>query len=313
MALTAFPTILFNTSTGSDSLASGAGPATAITCLVNGAVTNSTTIVVDTASADLGTIAQDGSAALFITGIGFVRISTTNNGTLTIVVETAVTIGDNVQLAIGGKRATLDATESRRLWAATASPTAVGASGQWAIQLEDDQSISSTITVAFTAGVGYLTMQGDSTSSRRTITQTGNATHFTLNTANKLRNENLVFRNSNATKNEVFTSSAASIITFGNCIIGASDGTNCPKSIGIRTASSYFLRLYNTSAIRLTSVGVSLTASTLEMFGSEISRCGDALCVHSVAQLRGWNIIHVGTDSCAYHEQHDSRQYRRWH
>jgi hypothetical protein len=119
-------------------------------------------------------------------------------------------------------------------------------------------------------------MQGDSTSSRRTITQTGNATHFTLNTANKLRNENLVFRNSNATKNEVFTSSAASIITFGNCIIGASDGTNCPKSIGIRTASSYFLRLYNTSAIRLTSVGVSLTASTLEMFGSEISRCGGA-------------------------------------
>jgi hypothetical protein len=174
MALTVFPTLMFNSGTGSDSLASGAGPATAITCLVNGAVTNSTTIVVDTASADLDTIAEDGSAVLFITGIGFVRIDTVDNATLTIVVETAVTIANDVQLAIGGKRATINATESRRLFAVTSSPTAVGAAGRWTLQAEDDGALTitgSTITLAAVGGTGYLLLKGDSASSRRVCDQ----------------------------------------------------------------------------------------------------------------------------------------------
>lgn len=274
MALTAFPTLKFNTSTGSDTLASGSGPDTAITCLVNGATTNSTTIVVDNASGNLDTIAQDGSAALFVTGIGFVRISTTNNGTNTIVVETALTIGDNVQLAIGGKRATIGDTDSRRLFAATSSPTASGGSGQWIVVLEDDQSISSAITMSFTAGIGALTIQGDSTISRRTITQTGNATHLSVTAANRINLNNCVFRNSNSTKNEVFTSSVATTIRFENCVIGHAGGTDCPKSVGIRSASAYTCVLWNTSALRLTGTGINLTNSVLEMYGSEISRCG---------------------------------------
>lgn len=273
MALTAFPTLTFNSSTGSDSLASGAGPATAITCLVNGATTNSTTIVVDTASADLDTIAEDGSAVLFVTGIGFVRIDTVDNATLTIVVETALTIGDNVQLAIGGKRATLDETESRRLFAATSSPTASGASGQWTIQAEDDGalSLSSTLTMAFTAGTGFLTIKGDSASSRRTSTQSGNAVHFTANTTNRTRLENIVFRNSNGTKNYVFSRTGNSpLLEIRNCVCGASDGTNCPNGIVTGTCD---VVMYDTAVIRCGSNGVASGGVTVQLYGCEVSRC----------------------------------------
>lgn len=275
MALTAYPTVVFNSSTGSDSAASGAGPATAITMKVNGATTNSTTVVVDTLSGDLDTVAQDGSAVLFITGIGFVRVSTTNNGTGTIVMETALTIGDNVDMAIGGKRATLDATESRRLFAATSSPTASGGSGRWTAEFEDDGSlaITSAVTMSFTAGTGEFTLKSSSTSTRRTMVQSGNAVFFTANTANRWRLQMLTFSNTHATKNYVVTASASVRVTFGSCICGNNSGTNCPNGLATRTNQTPTFILHDTSVLRCGSDGISNSGNNI-IYDSEISRCG---------------------------------------
>lgn len=275
MALTAFPTLTFNTSTGSDSLASGAGPATAITCLVNGAVTNSTTIVVDNTSGDLDTIAQDGSAVLFINGIGFNRISTTNNGTLTIVVETAVTIGDNVQLAIGGKRATLDATESRRLLAATTSPTAVGASGLWQVALEDNQTVTSTLSTSFTAGTDALVIKSSTPGTLRTITCSADAPTFTWNTTGKLEFQYIKAANSNASKTSTsFISLGTTNNTFfRNCVIG--DATNNLRGACVRSGGSPNVYAYETSFKGLTTWGViNNTSAVVTAEGCEITNNG---------------------------------------
>jgi hypothetical protein len=280
MALTVFPTLMFNSGTGSDSLASGAGPATAITCLVNGAVTNSTTIVVDTASADLDTIAEDGSAVLFITGIGFVRIDTVDNATLTIVVETAVTIANDVQLAIGGKRATINATESRRLFAVTSSPTAVGAAGRWTLQAEDDGALTitgSTITLAAVGGTGYLLLKGDSASSRRVCDQSALAYHFTSGTASVGRYafENIKFTNSNGTKRHVINQVTQNHLwRLSNCIIGDSGGTNCPAGVMLRTSGTPTTHMYNCAAIRVTGRAFD-GQGTCIISGCEFSRGGD--------------------------------------
>lgn len=283
MALTAYPTIAFNSSTGSDTLASGAGPATAITCLVNGAVTNSTTIVVDTASGDLDTIAQDGSAVLFITGIGFVRISTTSNATLTIVVETAVTIGDNVQLAIGGKRATLDNTESRRLFAATASPTAVGASGLWTISLEDDQTVTSTITTSFTAGTDTLIVKSNTPGTLRAITSSANSPTFTWNTTGKLEFQYIHAKNSNGTKTSTsFISLGTTNNTFFRwCRVG--DGTNNIRGACVRSGGAPNVYAYESSFKGCTEFGIANSTSiVVTAEGCEITNNGTTTSHHGL-------------------------------
>lgn len=271
MALTAFPTIVFNAATGSDSLASGAGPATAITGTC-AASTNSTTVTFN-GNPDLSGVAQDGSHVLWVNGIGFVRISTVDDAANTCVVETALTIGDGTAFAIGGKRATLDATESRRLFAATSSPTASGATGQWTIQLESDQSLTSAITLAFTAGNGFLQIQSDG-STLRTITQTGNASLFPATTANRFWFHRIGFRHSNATKSYAFVSSSnASTAVFSSCVCGASDGTNCPSGLWSRTNSTATVTLIDSAIIQCGAQGMNLGGGvTVHLLGCDISR-----------------------------------------
>lgn len=271
MALTAFPTILFNSSTGSDSAASGAGPATAITGTC-AASTNSTTVTFN-GNPDLSGVAQDGSAVLWVNGIGFVRISTVDDAANTCVVETALTISASTAFAIGGKRATLDATESRRLFAATSSPTASGASGGWTLQLEDDQSLTSAITLAFTAGNGYLTIKSNS-STLRTITQTANAGIFLATTANRFWFQSIGFRHSNGTKSyAIISSSNASTAFFLSCVCGASDGTNCPSGLWSRTNSTATVFLINTSILRGGGHGMNLGGGVaVYASGCDISR-----------------------------------------
>lgn len=269
MALTAFPTLTFNTSTGSDTLSSGDN---GTSCTGTATASNSTTVTLTIGTGTLTGVATDGSAVLWISGVGFVRIDTVNTGAGTVVVETAVTC-TGATFAIGGKRATLGETESRRLFAATSTPTAVGMSGRWIISLEDNQSISSTLTLAATAGTGFCEIKSSVAGTLRTITQSASATHFTSAVANKWRFTDLKFVNSNGTPLEVITSSSTAVFDFRHCLIGDSGGTNCPKSLLIRTSGTAVIYLYDTSVLRTTSVGISGTAN-LYMYGSEISRCG---------------------------------------
>ena len=158
MALTVFPTIKFNTGSGSDVAASGAGPAAAVTAGGNnGASTNNTQTVDLSADApDLSGVAQDGSAVLWVDSTGgtrqFSRINTVNDGADTVVCEDFfVQTEANRNWGIGGKRNDLNTTENRFLFLADAQPG-------WIIELEDDQTISSNISIA-TAGDTTLRAQ----------------------------------------------------------------------------------------------------------------------------------------------------------
>lgn len=274
MALTSFPTLVFNTGTGSDSNASGAGPGTAVTGTTN-AVTASTTVTFAGAP-DLSGVAQDGTAVLWVSGVGFVRISTVDNVAKSCVVETALTCSAGTAFAIGGKRATFDNTESRRLFAATSSPTALGATGQWTLQLEDDQAITSTITLAFTAGTGYLTIQSDGSTRRVISCNASGAAIFTCNTANRARFKTCKFQHTHATvKGYAFTHSSTTVIECRDCICGDSGGTNCPSGISTRTGGGGTVILWNTSVLRCGSIGINGTTQVY-LYGSEISRCGGA-------------------------------------
>lgn len=267
MALTIFPIILFNSSAGSDTAASGAGPATAITGTC--AASTASTTVTFNASPDLSGVAQDGSHVLWVTGIGFVRISTVDNTAKTCVVETALTIGAGTAFAIGGKRATLDNAESRRLFAATSSPTASGIGNWWTIQVEDNQSITSVITVAAAA---VFTIRGDSESSRRTITQTANANAFNHSVANQASYQNFVFLNSNATKSVAVSAANSAIINMRNCIAGANDGTNCPAGLFFRSSGTPHFSAVNCAAILCGGTAIANQGPTY-VEGCDISRC----------------------------------------
>ena len=116
------PKILFNSSTGSDTQASGAGPATAI--FGTGASLNSSTSVDLSADApNLSGVATDGSACLWVStssGRQFAKITAVNNTTKIVTVALAYGVtATGLTWAIGGKRATLDAASSRTLFGAT--------------------------------------------------------------------------------------------------------------------------------------------------------------------------------------------------
>jgi hypothetical protein len=119
----ALPTILIDSGSGSDTLASGAGPGTALTgsaAATDG--TNGKTVTI-TDAVDLSGVATDGSAALFLndSNVGnrnFDNISaisgSSGNWTVTVVNGFHISLSGK-SWAIGGKRASLGSTSSLRL------------------------------------------------------------------------------------------------------------------------------------------------------------------------------------------------------
>ena len=222
----ALPVILFNASTGSDTAASGAGPASAIsgTAAAHTGGSASTTITL-TGSPDLSGVATDGSACLWLkttSGRQFSKITGVDNSDKTVTVEDSFTIAlaSAVDYAIGGKRATFGDVDSRLLFS-----TDIKAG--WIAQTETDQTVSSAITFANSAGnstEGPITVRGSVP--HKVVTQTANAAVFSSATYHKdgWFFENLKFQNTNGTK-----TSAVGLRLYGdttyyyrNCIFGDS-------------------------------------------------------------------------------------------
>ena len=111
--------IVFNNSTGSDTAASGLGPATAITgtaaAHTNGSANTTITL---TNSPDLSGV-QTGDLLWLKTASGrqYSPIASADNTAKTVTVDSSFNIasGSAVNYAIGGKRATLDHADSRTL------------------------------------------------------------------------------------------------------------------------------------------------------------------------------------------------------
>ena len=221
----AYPTIVFNASTGSDTAASGAGPATAVTG--TGASLNATTAVdLSADSPDLSGVATDGSACLWVqtsSGRQFSKVTAVDNSTKIVTVQTAYTVTESSRTwAIGGKRATWDNADSRTVFGGT---TSIGFSAGWIIETETDQTLSSVLNISGTGtAADYIVIKGDSTTTIRTINQTQNTDAINGDGGiYYVAFKNLKITNSNATK----TSARGIFCRYGpgiveNCIFGDS-------------------------------------------------------------------------------------------
>jgi len=120
----AYPVVQFDSSSGSDSLASGAGPATAVN-----STTESTTAATDGAgttvtfsgATDLSGVATDGSHCIYLVdatvgNVNFSKILTVDDGANSLTVDNAFGLSlSGLNWAIGGKRQFIGSTTSRLL------------------------------------------------------------------------------------------------------------------------------------------------------------------------------------------------------
>lgn len=176
----ALPAILVNSATGSDSEASGAGPATALTG--TGAGTGCSTsgdglTVTFNAETDLSGVLNTGAHVIYIADStpgarNFSKITGVNDGANTVTVADAFGFSLTDQTwAIGGKRATIAGTESKKL---LENNSAAGdAMGGWTIRMESahTETITATITFrrAFDTTYGGLIIEGESGAATRPV------------------------------------------------------------------------------------------------------------------------------------------------
>jgi hypothetical protein len=214
--------IVFNSSTGSDTAASGCGPGTAVTG--TGASLNATTTVdLSADTPDLsGVSVGDLLWVQTSSGRQFSPVATVDDGTDTITVDDAFTVTESSRTwAIGGKRSTIDNADSRQLF------TDIQQMGFAAIELETNQTItSSKIPIRFGTTGGEKNKIYGTAGSIKTIEQSANTYHFDVNNNRSAIFENLKFTNSNATKNTsnrvLDLTLANPRIVFNDCIFGDS-------------------------------------------------------------------------------------------
>ena len=115
-----FPTILIDSATGSDTAASGAGPATALTGPAAGTSADGLTVTLD-GSPDLSGVATDGTHVLFLSDStagnrNFSRITAKDVAARTVTVAHAFGASlSGKPWAIGGRRASIGSATSRKL------------------------------------------------------------------------------------------------------------------------------------------------------------------------------------------------------
>lgn len=204
----ALPTILVNSATGSDTQASGAGPATALFGSTGVTAADGLTVNLIADAPDLSGVATDGSAVLFLadTNAGsrnFGKITAVNNTTKVVTVSDAFQGSDTDAWAIGGKRASIGGTTSVKLIENNAGNG--DAMPGWIIEMESAhaETIAATLTIrrAGDTTSGPITLRGVSgagTLPLLTFSNNGNALVGGVTGGWVLRDFGL--RNSNATK-----------------------------------------------------------------------------------------------------------------
>jgi len=219
--------ILFNNSTGSDTTASGLGAANVYG---SGASTTGSSAVVtgiDTTGVSSGDLLWVQSSS----GRQFSIIATVDSSTQVTCDDTFANTESGRTWAIGGKRATFDNADSRRIFENDNA-------GDWTIRTETDQSLTSTITLKGNSTTTSLnTLEGSEYT--KTITQTANTPIFTSNgyASGYWHFRNLKLQNTNATKTNAngYTQANSTTLTptFTRCVFG--DATNTLKYGFVRT------------------------------------------------------------------------------
>jgi hypothetical protein len=280
MSLTVLPVIAFG-SGGSDTAASGAGPATALSGTV-GAVTSASATATIGDAVNLAGVAVDGSAVLWIqtaSGRQFSRISAISgsSGAWSLTLEDTVwTTSTGKTWGIGGKRATFGNADSRKLFSADVK-------AGWTVTTDADQSLSTTALATgvagnTTSGAGSINVKGTTDSPRPILTQTSNVAVWTV-TQPGWAFESLGFKNSNASKGTAYgfdIEGGTGALVVRNCELG--DATNKLQSGFVRGAGNMRLVLVDTAIHDCASHGINEVSGTsdgcLEMHGCRVQNNG---------------------------------------
>ena len=208
--------IVFNATSGSDTAASGLGPATALTG--SGATTDGTAVVtgISTTGASAGDLLWVQTAS----GRQFSIIASVDSGTQ-VTCDDTFSAGLGQTWAIGGKRATFDNSDSRQLFQ-DVKPAMI-------IETETDQSVTSMVSILNNSGsftAGFITLRGDSASAKRVFNSSAlDACIGGNGDWSRWRFENLKFTNSySGTKNSLASAIKfrGSVFVCVNCTFGDS-------------------------------------------------------------------------------------------
>lgn len=243
----AMPVILIDSATGSDTLASGAGPSTALTGSSASTSSDGLTVTLD-GSPDLTDVATDGSHVIFLSDAtagnrNFGKITAKDDTAKTVTVSNAFgTSLSGLSWAIGGKRASLLGTTSAKLLEKNSA--AGDAMPGWTIRMSSGHSETRASTITLRRGGDYtdglIIVEGESgaaTLPLLTFSNNGNAIACAAGLANiALRRFEL--QNTNATK----TASVG---------IATSTSAVCIKEIKIANSTNKFWKGITSSASSL--------------------------------------------------------------
>lgn len=244
----AFPVILVNSATGSDSTASGAGPATALTGTNASTDSNGLVITLD-GSPDLSGVLTDGSAVIYIQDptageLNFAKITGTNDGADTVtVVDAFAASTSGFTWGIGGKRASIGSTTSKKLFENNAG--AGDLQGGWTVEMESghEETIAAQYTIrgGGSATDGPITLRGAAgAATRPIITASFNGSLF-VPIADYYQFIDFDLKNTNATKTASIGIHFSSGVQ-GGLISGikiADSTNNFFKGIATGTTTSY--------------------------------------------------------------------------
>ncbi len=233
----ALPVVLINSATGSDSVASGAGPGTALTGSLAAVAATATSVAI-TDIVNLSGVATDGSAVLWYNDTtaghrNFDNITAISgsSGAWTVTVTNGFTTTTGpFTWAIGGKRASISSSSSYRLF--NNNNTAGDAMPGWIVEMESGHTETTTLSPfdfrrGGTASAGPIILRGTSgAATMPIITQNANG-NFLRPLVDGLILRDFELQNSNATK----TASIGIVPTSGpnqNLYSGIviKDGTN---------------------------------------------------------------------------------------
>lgn len=276
----AFPTILIDSATGSNSGTSGAGPATPITGTA--ASFSGDTITLD-GSPDLSGVANDGSHVIRLitsTGVQYFQILARDNGAKTVqVTPNPAGTSSGLTWAIGGRRASLNDTSTRRLLDDGSSGDAAPG---WTVQFASGHTETTTANIRIRrAGDGTngpITVQGEpGATTRPVLTANFNGVMFITGAGTNHRFRHFSALNSNGTKtSSIFlqTGSGGNDWQVEDMWIGDLSGNGFGKA----TSTSVSGRVANSLIRGCASDGVELTSGsgTVSVVNTRIVSSGGA-------------------------------------
>jgi Right handed beta helix region len=283
----AFPVILVDSAnalggTASDSAASGAGPATALTGSAGVSAGDGLSVTLD-GSPDISGLATDGSAVLYFAdatagNLNFAKITGANNGTKVVTVANALGTTLTKAWAIGGARATIAGTNSLKLFSNNSSSG--DAMPGWAIEMQSGhtETLSANFILRRAGDLtsGPIILRGKSGAATiPVITFSNNGAAFTTNAAyQQLRDFEI--QNSNATKTASIAITCAALhhVFDGMKIVHATN----KFWKGVLAAASETFQLLNSSIKNCASNGVDVTGASarLRIGNCLIKSCGGA-------------------------------------